>query len=108
MVLRLMNNIHAVPHSFFDMVGSPVICASHYDICFVSLDSAPLLETIDEFIIGHFLFIGVILGDEDCTAALGIHVLHECGLCENLRVARMDLLPILLLDHVVVLGASMR
>ena len=101
-----MSNIHAVPHSIFDMVGTPVIRASLYDLGFVSLDSAPPLDTIDEFIVGHFLFICVSPGDEDCTAALGIHVLHECGLCENLRVARMDLLPILLLDHVVVLGAS--
>ena len=74
-----MSNIHAVPHSLFDMVGAPVIRASLFDLCFVSLDSVTALETINEFIIDHFLFLGVSLGDEDCTTALGLHVLHDCG-----------------------------
>ena len=79
MVLRLVSNIHAVPRSLFDMVGASVIRASLYDLGFVSLDSAPALDTIDEFIVGSFLFIGVSPGDEDCTAALGLHVIRDCG-----------------------------
>ena len=79
MVLRIVSNIYAVPHSLFDMVGAPVICASIYNLGFSSLDSVPALDTIDELIVGSFLFICVSLGDEDCTAALGLHVLHDCG-----------------------------
>ena len=79
MVLRLVSNIHAVTHSLFDMVGAPVIRASLFYLVFVSLDSVPALETMNEFIVDRFLFLGVSLGDEDCTAALGLHVLHDCG-----------------------------
>ena len=63
MVLRLVSNIHAVPYSLFDMLGAPVIRESLYDHGFVIIDSVPALETIDEFIVGCFLFIGVSLGD---------------------------------------------
>ena len=62
-VLRIVSNIHAVPHSLFDMVGELVVRTSLYALGFVSLDSVPALETIDEFIVGCFLFIGVSLGD---------------------------------------------
>ena len=79
MILRIVSNIHAVPHSLFDMVRAPVVCASLYDLGFFSLESAPALENIDEFIVGRFIFIGVSLGDEECTTSLGLHVLHDCG-----------------------------
>ena len=79
MVLRLVSNIHAISHSLFDMVGVPVIRVSLYDLGFVSLDSAPELETINEFIVVRFLFMGVNLGYEYCTTALGLHILHYCG-----------------------------
>ena len=63
MVLRLVSNIHAVPYSLFDMLGAPVIHESLYDHGFVIIDSVLALETIDELIVGCFLFIGVSLGD---------------------------------------------
>ena len=61
------------------MMRAPVVHASFYDLSFVSLESEPALETIYELIEDIFLFIGIILGDEDCTTAIGLHVLHDCG-----------------------------
>ena len=61
MVLRLVSNIYAIPRSLFDMVGAPVICASIYNLGFVSLDSASALDIIDEFIVGRFFFICISL-----------------------------------------------
>ena len=79
MVLRLVSNINTVQYSLFDMVGAPVIRVYLYDLGFVSLDSAPALETIDEIIFGCFLFIEFSLGEKDCTAAIERHILHDCG-----------------------------
>ena len=79
MLLRLVSNIHAVPHSLFDMVRAPVVRASLYDLGFVRLDSAQSLDTIDEFIVDRFICIGVSLGYKDCTVTLGLHVLHDLG-----------------------------